>query len=118
MLTHQAGGVPIILRELRPLLHLDILTVTGRTLGEELDAYPASFPQSIVRPFDQPLAGGNLSSLVVLKGNLAPGGCILKQSAMNPSLKKHEGKACVFRNMEDLVKRIDDPNLDVSPSSV
>lgn len=112
----QAGGVPIILRELAPLLHLDQLTITGRTLREELKAAPPAFKQSIVRPINDPLAPS--SSLVMLKGNLAPGGCVLKQSAMAAHLKSHEGRACVFRNTEDLVKRIDDPNLDVDEDSV
>ena len=112
----QAGGVPVILRELRPLLHLNAMTVTGQTLGDALDHYPPSFPQSIVRPMSDPLAAN--SSLVVLRGNLAPDGCVLKQSAMSPSLKQHHGRACVFKNANDMMARIDDPNLPVEASSV
>ena len=113
---YKAGGVPVILRTLAPLLHLDILTVTGKTLGKELDSLPPPFEQSIVRPLSDPLAKS--SSLVVLKGNLAPEGCILKQSAMDKALKSHEGTAVVFGDMDDLVKRIDDPALEVEVSSV
>lgn len=106
----------MVLNELRHLLHLDAMTVTGRTLGEELDRLPAGFPQSIVRPFADPLKPN--SALVVLQGNLAPLGCIMKQSAMSPKLRKHTGRAVVFKNMKDLVERIDDPDLDVDETSV
>ncbi|WP_020656161.1 IlvD/Edd family dehydratase [Massilia niastensis] len=113
---HKAGGVHALLRELKPLLHLDTLTVTGRTLGEELEAAGPGFPQNVVRPFSQPIypQGG----IAVLRGNLAPGGAIIKQSAANPELMEHEGRAVVFENIEDLVERIDDEALDVHPGDV
>lgn len=113
---HKAGGLTTVLRELRPLLHLDTLTVTGRTLGEELDAAPASFPQDVVRPLHQPIfpQGG----VAVLRGNLAPGGAIIKQSAANRELMEHEARAVVFENAEDLARRIDDPELDVEADDV
>lgn len=113
---HKAGGLTTVLRELRPLLHLDTLTVTGRTLGEELDAAPASFPQDVVRPLDRPIfpQGG----VAVLRGNLAPGGAIIKQSAANRELMEHEARAVVFENAEDLARRIDDPELDVEADDV
>ena len=113
---HKAGGLTTVLREIRPLLHLDTLTVTGRTLGEELDAAPASFAQEVVRPFDKPIypQGG----VAVLHGNLAPGGAIIKQSAANPALMEHEARAVVFENAEDLARRIDDPELDVEADDV
>ena len=108
---HKAGGVPALLRELRPLLHLDAMTVTGRTLGEELDDAGPPFPQKVIQPFDSPIypQGG----IAVLRGNLAPGGAIIKQSAASPDLMEHEGRAVVFENLEDLTTRIDDPDLDV-----
>jgi dihydroxy-acid dehydratase len=113
---HKAGGLTTVLREIRPLLHLDALTVTGRTLGEELDAAPASFAQDVVRPFSKPIypQGG----VAVLRGNLAPGGAIIKQSAANPALMEHEARAVVFENAEDLARRIDDPELDVEADDV
>ncbi|CAM2197077.1 L-arabonate dehydratase [Paraburkholderia kururiensis] len=113
---HKAGGLTTVLRELRPLLHLDTLTVTGRTLGEELDAAPASFAQDVVRPLHQPIfpQGG----VAVLRGNLAPGGAIIKQSAANRELMEHEARAVVFENAEDLARRIDDPELDVEADDV
>ncbi|MGT2510701.1 IlvD/Edd family dehydratase [Cupriavidus basilensis] len=113
---HAAGGMPALLRELRPLLHLDTLTVSGRTLGEELDAAPAPFAQDVIRPFDAPIypVGG----LAVLRGNLAPGGAIIKQSAADPVLMEHEGRAVVFENAEDMAQRIDDETLDVRADDI
>jgi dihydroxy-acid dehydratase len=113
---HKAGGVHALLRELKPLLHLDALTVTGRTLGEELEAAAPGFPQNVVRPFAQPIypQGG----IAVLRGNLAPGGAIIKQSAADPQLMEHEGRAVVFENIEDLAARIDDEALDVNADDV
>ncbi|KAM0753170.1 dihydroxyacid dehydratase [Meredithblackwellia eburnea MCA 4105] len=113
---HKAGGVPALLRILSPLLHLNERTVTGRTLGEEIAASSALFPQSIIRPLCNPLVQD--SALVVLRGNLAPGGCIIKQSAMSLALRKHTGRAVVFTSSRDLVNRIDDPNLDVDKDSI
>jgi dihydroxy-acid dehydratase len=104
------------MRRVRHLLHLDAMTVTGRTLGEEINLQPSSFPQVIVRSLENPIHPH--SSIVVLKGNLAPNGAILKASAMDPRLRCHEGSACVFHNMDDLVRRIDAPNLNVDENSV
>jgi dihydroxy-acid dehydratase len=113
---HKAGGVATLLRELKPLLHLDAMTVTGRTLGEEIEASGPGFVQDVVRPFSNPIypQGG----LAVLRGNLAPGGAIIKQSAADPALMEHEGRAVVFENLEDLVSRIDDDSLDVTAQDV
>jgi dihydroxy-acid dehydratase len=113
---HRAGGLTTVMREMKGLLHLDALTVTGRTLGEELDLAPASFPQEVVRPFARPIfpQGG----IAVLRGNLAPGGAIIKQSAASANLMEHEGRAVVFEDAEDLARRIDDPELDVEAHDV
>jgi len=111
-----AGGMTTLLRELAPLLHLDALTVTGRTLGEELERARPSFKQDVVRPRDNPIyrEGG----IAVLQGNLAPGGAIIKQSAADPKLMEHEGRAVVFEGLEDLVNRIDSDDLDVEPEDI
>lgn len=113
---HAAGGMPALLRALKPLLQLDALTVTGRTLGQELDAAPPAFAQDVVRPLDAPIyrEGG----IAVLWGNLAPGGAIIKQSAADPALMEHEGRAVVFENAADLAARVDSDELDVSPGDV
>ncbi len=113
---HHAGGLVAVLRELKPLLHLDALTVTGRTLGEEIDAAGEPFAQDIVRPFARPLypKGG----IAVLRGNLAPGGAIIKQSAADAKLMKHEGRAVVFEDAADLAARVDAEDLDVAASDI
>jgi len=113
---HRAGGLPTLLRELKPLLHLDAMTVTGRTLGEEIDDCGAPFPQGVVRPLSNPIypQGG----IAVLRGNLAPGGAIIKQSAADPKLMKHEGRAVVFENAEDMAKRVDSDALDVKADDI
>ena len=113
---HRAGGLVTLLRELKPLLHLDALTVTGRTLGEEIDAAGAAFAQDVVRPLSKPLypKGG----IAVLRGNLAPGGAIIKQSAADPKLMKHEGRAVVFENAADLAERVDRDDLDVKADDI
>ncbi len=119
---HAAGGLPVVLRELRDILHLDTLTVTGRTLGEELDATDGrgsiDFPpwQSIIRPRKNPLLPKG--ALVVVKGNLAPHGAVVKRAAADPKLLRHRGKAVVFTSLADLTERIDDPDLPVTPDSV
>jgi len=113
---HRAGGLMTVLRELRPLLHLRTMTVTGRTLGEEIDAAAPAFPQDVVRKLDAPIyrEGG----IAVLRGNLAPRGAIIKQSAASAKLMEHEGRAVVFEDVNDLARRIDDPALDVAPEDV
>jgi len=113
---HRAGGMAAVLRELKPLLHLDALTVTGRTLGEEMEAAGPGFAQDVVRPLAEPIypEGG----LAVLRGSLAPAGAIIKQSAASAALMESEGRAVVFDGLEDLAARIDDPALDVAPDDV
>ena len=111
-----AGGMTTLLRELKPLLHLDALTVTGKTLGEEIDNAAPPFKQDVVHSIHKPLyrEGG----IAVLKGNLAPGGAIIKQSAADPKLMEHEGRAVVFENAADLAERIDSDELDVHAGDV
>jgi dihydroxy-acid dehydratase len=113
---HKAGGMATLLRELKPLLHLDAMTVTGRTLGEEIDAAGPGFPQDIVRPMTDPIypSGG----LAVLRGNLAPLGAIIKPAAASPHLLEHEGRAVVFETLADMAARIDDEALDVSADDI
>jgi dihydroxy-acid dehydratase len=110
---HAAGGVGAVLRELKPLLHLDCLTVTGETLGARLAAEPTWVDRAVVRALDDPYQkeGG----LVALFGSLAPGGAILKRSAANPTLFEREARAVVFSSLDDLAARIDRADLDVTP---
>jgi dihydroxy-acid dehydratase len=113
---HAAGGMATLLRELKPLLNLDALTVTGNTLGEELTNAEPAFPQNVVRTMTDPVypEGG----IAVLTGNLAPGGAIIKQSAANPTLMEHEARAVVFENAADLALRIDSLDLDVTENDI
>jgi dihydroxy-acid dehydratase len=113
---YKAGGLAEILRQIRNLMNLDCLTVTGRTLGENLAVAPPSFPQQIVRTTKNPVFKGG--SIAVLRGNLAPEGAIIKQAAMDQKLVKHEGRAVVFESLEDLANRVDDPNLDVTAKDI
>lgn len=107
-----AGGLGAVFRELKPLLNLDCLTVTGETLGERLDAPADPVDRKVIASADEPLEpqGG----LVALFGSLAPRGAILKRSAADPTLFEKEGRAVVFSSLEDLANRIDDPDLDIT----
>ncbi|MBN8635517.1 MAG: dihydroxy-acid dehydratase [Anaerolineae bacterium] len=112
---YRAGGLPVVLQEIKHLLQLDALTVTGQTLGEQLAAAPYTYPawQSVIHPAVKPLMTNG--ALVVLRGNLAPDGAILKRSAATPSLFNMTGRAVVFSSLADMSQRIDDPDLDVRP---
>ena len=111
---YYAGGLPCVLKELLPLLHGDALTVGGRTLAEEVGGVEIR-NRDIVRPLDQPLhaEGGT----AILRGNLAPDGAVIKQTAASPRLLRHRGKALVFDRYETLRARIDD-DLDVDENTV
>ncbi len=112
-----AGGMGALLRELRDLLHLDAITVTGETLGDRLAHETDSYvDRSIIATRAKPLElqGG----LIALFGNLAPQGAILKRSAADSKLFEHEGRAVVFSSLEDLAARIDDPKLDVEANDI
>jgi len=113
---HAAGGMGALLRELRPLLHLDTVDVEGRTLAERLDEPPGWVDRGVIRAFDNPVSP--VGGLVALSGNLAPDGAIFKRAAATPALFESEGRAVVFTGLEDLSRRIDDPDLDVAPGDV
>jgi L-arabonate dehydrase len=114
---YYAGGLPAVLDQIRDLLNLDVLTVTGRTLGENLDAVPTEIIEpKVIRPRSAPLDEGG--SLAVLRGNLCPKGAVMKISAADRRLLAHEGRAVVFEDIDDLAARVDDPALDVDADSV
>jgi dihydroxy-acid dehydratase len=108
---YAAGGVGAVLRELKPLLHLDCLTVSGATLGEVLEQHAPWVDRAVVRELKNPISP--VGGLVALFGSLAPNGAILKRSAADPSLFEKEGRAVVFSSLDDLAARVDDPALDV-----
>jgi len=110
-----AGGSAALMKEILPLLHGKALTVTGKNIAENL-AQAACFNREVIKPLDEPLRpeGGT----AILRGNLAPAGAVIKQSAISPHFAKHRGRAVVFENNLDLINRIDDPKLNVDESSV
>ena len=109
-----AGGLGVVLRELRDRLHLDCLTVTGETLGARLEGTDDWVDRAVIRSVGEPFQP--VGGLVALFGSLAPGGAILKRSAADARLFEREGRAVVFESLEDLSARIDDPALDVTPA--
>ncbi len=109
---HAAGGMDALLWELRDLLDLDCLTVTGETLGARVRE-PVFVDRAVIRARSEPIEP--VGGLVALFGSLAPNGAILKRSAADPKLFEREGRAVVFESLEDLASRIDDPALDVTP---
>jgi dihydroxy-acid dehydratase len=112
---HRAGGLPVVLRELKDLLHPDCMTITGKTLGELVGgAYPSW--QTVVRPASKPLL--ERDALVALKGSLAPDGALIKKSAASPNLLNVTGRAVVFASLDDMAARVDDPHLDVKPDDI
>jgi dihydroxy-acid dehydratase len=112
-----AGGIGAVLRELKPLLHLDCIDVTGETVGSRIEAEKNVFVDGdVVRPASDPLE--DKGGLIALFGSLAPRGAILKRSAADHLLFEKEGRAVVFTSLEDLAARMDDPDLDVTPDDV
>ncbi|KFC74806.1 Dihydroxy-acid dehydratase [Bosea sp. LC85] len=113
---HWAGGVPKLMKELRAHLALDALTISGQTIGEIADAAEEVPNQTIIRSAASPLK--QTGGMAVLRGNLAPGGAVIKHSAASPGLLQHTGRAVVFDSVEDMVTRMDDPALDVNADDV
>jgi dihydroxy-acid dehydratase len=110
---YAAGGIGAILRELKPRLHLDCMTVTGETLGDRLACEESQWvDRRVIRPAGDPFEAEG--GLVALFGSLAPDGAIIKRSAATKSLFEKTGRAVVFGSLEDMGNRIDDPELDVS----
>src|SRR5215212_10283150 len=112
---HRAGGLLAVLREVRSLLDPTALTVTGKPLVDHLDDAPIWDPE-VIRPRSAPLVAEG--GIAVLRGNLAPGGALIKPAAASPRLLRHRGRAVVFDSVEDFHARIDDPDLDVDADSV
>jgi len=112
-----AGGLPAVLRELgeNKLLNKDALTVNGRTIWENNRAAPC-YNREVIFPFAKPFKKN--TGIAVLRGNLCPGGAIIKPSAATPKLMRHKGRAVVFENIEDFHTRIDDPSLDIDEKCV
>ncbi len=113
---HWAGGVPRLLRELGDLIDGGAVSVAGTSLGAIAEGAEIVPGQDVIRPRSAPIHSGG--GLAVLRGNLCPGGALLKRSAATPSLMQHEGRAVVFDSIEDMTRRIDDDALDVTAGDV
>ena len=112
---YYAGGIRGVMSRLSDLLHLDALTVTGKTVRENLDG-ALVHNDDVIAPREKPLGGEG--GVAVLRGNLAPNGAVIKHTAMEQRLRKHSGKAVVFKDYNDMAARIDDPALPVTANSV
>jgi L-arabonate dehydrase len=114
---YYAGGLPAVMRTLteKGLLHGEALTVNGKSVGENCANAP-NWNVEVIRSFENPLAKSG--GIAVVRGNLAPDGAVIKQSAASPHLMRHRGRAVVFENIEHYRQRIDDPSLDVDESCV
>jgi L-arabonate dehydrase len=110
-----AGGLPAVLAQISDLLHLDARTVSGRTMGESITG-AVIVNDDVIRPRERPLLTGG--SLAILHGSVCPDGAVLKVSAASPSLLQHEGRAVVFRGVDELHATIDDPALDIQADDV
>jgi dihydroxy-acid dehydratase len=112
---YYAGGLPAVMKEIAHLLHTDALTVTGRSIGANIENAPC-WNRDVVRPFAEPFKPE--AGIAVLRGNLAVNGAVIKPSAASPHLLKHRGRAVVFETIEDFKARIGDENLDIDEHCV
>ena len=114
---YHAGGVPVLLKTLEPLLETSAMSITGETMAENLKDIAASPDwQTTIRSLDVPLSASG--ALAVVYGSLAPDGAVIKTAAASPALMNHQGPAVVFESPEDVVDRIDDPALGITPEHV
>lgn len=112
---YYAGGLPVIIDQLRDMIHSDAMTVNGKTIGENCKGAPC-YNRDVIAPPDKPFK--KKAGIAVLKGNLCENGAVIKPSATSGKLLKHTGRAVVFENIEDYHARIDDPGLDIDENSV
>ncbi len=112
---YDAGGLRALMNQIRNLLHVDAITANGKTIGQNIEGAEVYNPKVILSP-EQPLS--RAGATFVLRGNLAPNGCVIKPTAAEKRLLKHKGPAVVFHGYPDLKKRIDDENLNVTADSV
>ena len=112
---YYAGGLPALLNNLRDLLDLQQKTITGKTLGENIEGAKV-FNEDVIRTRENPLATSD--GIAVLRGNIAPNGAVIKPPAAEPHLLKHTGKAVVFESYADMAARIDAPDLDIDEHSI
>jgi len=112
---YYAGGLRGLMHELREMLDLDCLTITGKTLGENIAGAQVYAPD-VIRPLSNPISSA--SATAVLTGNLAPRGCVMKPSAAEPRLQKHRGKVIAFEDYNEMAREVEREDLDVSPDHI
>jgi L-arabonate dehydrase len=113
---YYAGGLPVILHELRDHLELDVRTVNGKSHRENIQGAGACYNREVIAAYNAPLIPE--AGIVVLKGNLARDGAVMKPSAATPALMQHRGRAVVFEDIEDYHARVDDPGLDIDETCI
>jgi dihydroxy-acid dehydratase len=113
---YYAGGLPVIISQLKEQLHMDALTVNGKTHGENIEGRETCYNKDVIAEISNPII--KEAGITVLKGNLALNGAVIKPSAATPALMKHKGRAVVFEDIEDYHSRVDDPNLDIDETCV
>ena len=113
---HNAGGVASLMKEMEGMLHGDCLTVSGKTISENLKEIDMPYDTNIIRPLDNPIE--DKGGIAVLYGNLAPNGAVIKRSAASPHLLNHRGPAKVFEDLSECQKYLLDENSDVTPDTV
>ncbi len=113
---YYAGGLPVVLDQLQALLNKNVITVTGKNHHDNIQGTTTCYNEDVIAPIDNPLIAE--AGCVVVRGNLALNGAVLKPSAATPALMKHKGRAVVFESIEDYNARIDDPDLDIDESCV
>ncbi len=112
---YYSGGLPALIKEMEAIIHNDAVTVNGKTMGDNCSAAEV-YNRNIISTMNDPFKPE--SGIVVVKGNLAPNGAVIKPSAATAALLKHSGKAVVFENIEDYHTRIDDPELEIDATSI
>lgn len=113
---YYAGGLPVIINELREHLHMDTLTVTGKSHEENIKNNCNCYNAEVITSINDPLI--DQAGIAVLRGNLAVNGAVIKPSAATPALMKHRGRAVVFETIEDYHARVDDPDLDIDETCI
>ncbi len=113
---YYAGGLPVILDQLKEQLRRNVITVTGKNHHENIKGNTNCYNKEVIAAYNEPFK--EAAGIVVVKGNLATNGAVIKPSAASPSLMKHKGRAVVFENIEDYHARIDDPALDIDENAV
>lgn len=113
---YYAGGLPVIINELRNELHMDIITVSGKSHKENIERKTTCYNAEVIANYESPLI--KEAGIAVVKGNLALNGAVIKPSAATPALMQHRGRAVVFEDIEDYHARVDDPDLDIDETCV